>query len=68
MTVTRDQILDTLRRIAIPDGGDLVSADLIRAVQVQDGRVQFVVSAQASLEFGQDVARAATRYQPSWTV
>ena len=45
MSITKDQILAALRRIAMPDGGDLVSKDLIRAVQVQDGAVQFVIEA-----------------------
>ncbi|WP_223422895.1 Mrp/NBP35 family ATP-binding protein [Tateyamaria pelophila] len=45
MPITNDQILATLRRIAMPDGGDLVSRDLIRAVQVNDGAVQFVIEA-----------------------
>lgn len=45
MPITKDQILATLRRIAMPDGGDLVSRDLIRAVQVKDDTVQFVIEA-----------------------
>lgn len=45
MTVTRDDIIETLRRIAMPDGGDLISRDLIRAVQVQGDQVQFVIEA-----------------------
>jgi ATP-binding protein involved in chromosome partitioning len=45
MSITRDQILTALSRIAMPDGGDLVSRDLIRAVQIQDDAVQFVIEA-----------------------
>ncbi|WP_420014074.1 P-loop NTPase [Tateyamaria sp.] len=43
MSITKDHVLDALRRIAMPDGGDLVSRDLIRAVQVQGDAVQFVI-------------------------
>ena len=45
MPITKDQVLAALRRIAVPDGGDLVSRDLIRAVQVQGDTVQFVIEA-----------------------
>ena len=45
MTVTRDQILSALSRIALPDGGDLVSRDLVRALMVDEGQVRFVLEA-----------------------
>ncbi|MFL4470735.1 P-loop NTPase [Tateyamaria armeniaca] len=45
MSVTKDDILSALRRIEMPDGGDLVSRDLIRAVQVQGDTVQFIIEA-----------------------
>jgi ATP-binding protein involved in chromosome partitioning len=45
MPVTKDEIMATLRRIAMPDGGDLISRDLIRAIQVQGDVVQFVIEA-----------------------
>ena len=45
MEVTREQILDALRRIHLPDGKDLVSADLIRALTVDSGAVRFVIEA-----------------------
>jgi ATP-binding protein involved in chromosome partitioning len=34
-----------LSRAAIPDGEDLISADLVRAVQVNGGQVRFVTAA-----------------------
>ena len=43
MEPTRDNILDALRRIALPDGKDLVSADLVRALSVTGGAVRFVI-------------------------
>ncbi len=45
MTQTRDTILQALRALSLPDGGDLVSRDMIRAVQVQGGRVSFIIEA-----------------------
>ncbi|MEO0378666.1 MAG: Mrp/NBP35 family ATP-binding protein [Pseudomonadota bacterium] len=45
MSITKDDVLSCLRRIEMPDGGDLVSRDLIRAVQVQDTSVQFIIEA-----------------------
>ena len=35
MTVTRDDVLGALRRVALPGGGDLVGADLVRALAVE---------------------------------
>ena len=43
MAVTRDEVLGVLSRISLPGGGDLVSRDLIRALQVQDGEIRFVL-------------------------
>lgn len=45
MTVTRDQIQSALSRIALPDGGDLVSRDLVRALTVEGDQVRFVLEA-----------------------
>ena len=45
MTLTRDQILEELRRIGLPDGGDLVSRDMIRALGIDGGKVRFVIEA-----------------------
>ena len=46
MAVTRDDVLDALRRISLPNGGDLVSADLVRALEVgTEGTVRFIIEA-----------------------
>jgi ATP-binding protein involved in chromosome partitioning len=46
MPPTRDEVLSALRRIALPNGGDLVSADLVRALEVGPaGAVRFVIEA-----------------------
>lgn len=46
MSSSRDEILDTLRKVACPDGGDLVSRDLIRALQVDGASIRFVIEAE----------------------
>lgn len=45
MAITTDNIMAALGTIGLPDGGDLVSRDMIRALQVQDGAVRFVIEA-----------------------
>ncbi len=45
MSDVRDRVLEALARLALPDGGDLVARDMIRALQVEDGHVRFVIEA-----------------------
>ena len=45
MSVTSEEIRAALSRVAIPDGKDLISGDLVRAVQVDGSRVRFVIEA-----------------------
>jgi len=45
MVQTNDTILAALSTIGMPDGGDLVSRDMIRALQVEGGTVRFVIEA-----------------------
>ena len=45
MAVTAEQIREALSRLALPDGGTLVSRDMLRAVQIEGGRVRFVIEA-----------------------
>ncbi len=47
MTQTRDTILDALRRLTLPDGSDVVSRDLVRAVNVQGDKVSFILEAES---------------------
>lgn len=73
MAITRDDILATLSRIALPGGGDLVSRDLIRALVV-DGpeagsRISFVIEAATPEEArhlapAQQAAEAALKALP----
>lgn len=48
MSVTRETVLEALKTLALPDGGDLVSRDLIRAVQISDTRVSFIIEAESA--------------------
>lgn len=45
MGVTREAVLAALARIGLPDGGDPVSRDLVRALTVEGGAVRFVLEA-----------------------
>ncbi|MCC5991965.1 MAG: Mrp/NBP35 family ATP-binding protein [Rhodobacteraceae bacterium] len=46
MAVSRETVLEALAKVALPDGGDLVSRDLVRALVVEDGAVRFVLEAE----------------------
>ncbi|MFD3191143.1 P-loop NTPase [Sedimentitalea sp. HM32M-2] len=48
MTVTRKEIDQCLSRLTLPDGGDLVSRDMIRAVAIDGGSVRFVIEAPSA--------------------
>ena len=45
MFVTSEQIRAALEQVAIPDGKTLISADLVRAIQIDGGTVRFVIEA-----------------------
>ena len=47
MTQTRDSILEALRGLTLPDGGDVVSRDLVRALTIQGDRVSFILEAES---------------------
>ncbi len=47
MTPTREQILAALSSLGLPDGGNLVSRDMIRALSVDGGTVKFVIEVTA---------------------
>ena len=66
MAQTRDNILATLSKISLPDGGDLVSRDFVRALTVDGSTVKFVIEAPdaalaAKLAAVRDAAEAAVR-------
>ncbi|UWQ52668.1 Mrp/NBP35 family ATP-binding protein [Leisingera caerulea] len=45
MPVTQDQIHAALERLALPDGGTLVSRDMLRALRIDGSKVSFVIEA-----------------------
>lgn len=45
MPVTQEQIHAALERLQLPDGGTLVSRDMLRALRIEDGKVSFVIEA-----------------------
>ena len=45
MTITRDQITAALGKIALPDGGTLISQDMLRALTIEGASVRFVLEA-----------------------
>jgi ATP-binding protein involved in chromosome partitioning len=45
MAQTRDTIIEALSAVALPDGGDLVTRNMIRALRIDAGRVSFVIEA-----------------------
>jgi len=47
MTQTRDTILSALSGLSLPDGGDVVSRDLVRALRVEGGKVSFILEAES---------------------
>ena len=47
MPVDLDAIRDRLRAIELPGGGDLVSRDLVRALEVDGSAVRFVIEAES---------------------
>lgn len=45
MAITHDEILGALSRLTLPGGDDLVSRDMIRALNIEGGAVRFVIEA-----------------------
>ena len=69
MAVTQDLVLQTLARISLPDGANIVSRDLVRALKIEGGQVSFVLeapTAQAAQAMGplRDAAEAAVGALP----
>jgi len=67
--IRREDVLAALGTVALPDGGDLVSRDLVRALVIEDGAVRFVIEAESpeaarKLTQVRDRAEAAVRALP----
>ncbi|MGZ9810503.1 Mrp/NBP35 family ATP-binding protein [Pseudoroseicyclus sp. H15] len=50
MADRKDEIRAALARIELPDGGTLVSRDMLRALSIEGGRVRFVIEARSPQE------------------
>jgi len=48
MAVVNKDVMDVLSRIALADGGDLVSRDMIRALTIEGEKVQFIIEAPSA--------------------
>ena len=48
MAVSNDEILAVLSRISLPDGGDLVARDMIRALTIEGDKVRFIIEAPSA--------------------
>jgi ATP-binding protein involved in chromosome partitioning len=48
MSPTRDDVLTALSSVSLPSGRNLVEADVVRALAVEDGRVRFVLEVDAA--------------------
>ncbi|MCP5037760.1 MAG: Mrp/NBP35 family ATP-binding protein [Rhodobacteraceae bacterium] len=64
MTQTNDTIMAVLSSVALPNGGNLASRDMIRALTINGGRVSFVIEAEspeqaAGMEAQRHAAEAA---------
>ena len=69
MTVSRDDVVAALAKIATPGGGSLISEDLVRALVIDAGTVRFVIEAATpdqarSLAGAQRAAEMALRALP----
>jgi ATP-binding protein involved in chromosome partitioning len=66
--VTREAVLAALKGVNTPDGTDLVSAGIVRALTVDDGAVRFVLEIPAALAEAyapvRDAAEAAVKALP----
>jgi len=45
MSVSKEDVQAVLQKIALPDGGDLISRDFVRALSIRENKVQFVIEA-----------------------
>ena len=51
MSLTRESVLTCLKKIKAPSGADMVEAGLVRALNVEDGAVRFVMEVDAPAPF-----------------
>lgn len=61
MSVTKEQILEALKALTLPDGKDVVSADMIRALTIDGDSVRFVIEAAPEIAKHLEPLRAAAQ-------
>ncbi len=61
MSLTKEQILDSLSRITLADGGDPVSRDMVRALTITGGDVSFILEVPADKGPAMEPALAAAK-------
>ena len=59
VTISKDSVLAELKRVSLPDGGDIVSLGMVRALTVDDGTVSFVLEVPAELGPRMEPVRSA---------
>jgi len=59
MAVSRDDVIAALRGVALPQGGDIVGADIVRAVTIEGGAVRFVLEVDPGQGRALEPVRAA---------
>ncbi len=59
MTVTRDDVIEALRKVALPQGGDIVGGDLVRALSIEGAAVRFVLEVDPAQGRALEPVRAA---------
>jgi len=66
---TREEIMGALGKVALPDGRDLATADLVRALSIRGGQVSFLIEIDpaegAAMEPVRAAAEAAVAQLPS---
>lgn len=50
MGLTRERILEELKRVQLPDGETLISRDMVKALTIDGGQVRFVIEAASAQE------------------
>ena len=49
MTITVEAIIEELKRVQLPDGSNIVDSDMVRAVTIEDSKVNFVLEVPGEL-------------------
>ena len=59
MSITVKEIMHELTRVQLPDGSDIVAADMVRGMNVEGGSVRFVLEVPAEIGARMEPVRAA---------